>query len=355
VEPGRISAQVSGSRSKPYDVVVRVRPFTDQEWGAALGMIGASAAHLAALLDGDMLPGLVEDLEARGVQLLPAAGEVVPACSCPDWANPCKHAAAVCYLMASRLDADPFELLALRGRTREDVLAALRQLRSGTGSDPFAPAHRRLEPDSGIGLPPSAGAPPAAAIPLPPPPPARPGIPPAIALEPPPGAAVDRADLAALARDAAGRAWGLLVGESPDAGLRLDPESDLARLAANVIGVGPFEGLARRAGIPVADLSRLALAWRAGGVGGVDVLTRRWSPTPAEFSPGLAALQRAAGGRVSRSKNWLTAGDLQLRLGVDGLWYLLERRRRGWELQRPPAEEPADILFPTRSPTNPSR
>ncbi|MGH7911169.1 MAG: SWIM zinc finger family protein, partial [Candidatus Dormibacteraceae bacterium] len=188
VQPGRISAQVRGRRANPYEVLVRVRPFTGEEWDLVLGAIGASASHVAAMLDGDMLPGLVEDLEARGVQLLPAAGEVVPACSCPDWANPCKHAAAVCYLMATRLDEDPFELLALRGRARDDVLATLRRLRSGGVARP-APAsgHRGRGPDAGVIPPRPNASPPAVAMPLPPAPPVRPGAPASIALDPPPG------------------------------------------------------------------------------------------------------------------------------------------------------------------------
>ena len=62
----------------------------------------------------------------RGVDLLPGPGEIGPRCSCPDWADPCKHAAAVCYLVADVLDRDPFELFHLRGRDRDTVLAALR-------------------------------------------------------------------------------------------------------------------------------------------------------------------------------------------------------------------------------------
>ncbi|MDZ7732555.1 MAG: SWIM zinc finger family protein [Acidimicrobiia bacterium] len=90
------------------------------------------AAHAAALLDGDLEPGIVERPRAAGVELLPDAGHLQPRCSCPDWADPCKHAAAVCYLVADELDADPFALLELRGRRRDDVLAALRRRRAGS-------------------------------------------------------------------------------------------------------------------------------------------------------------------------------------------------------------------------------
>src|SRR5579859_2618940 len=131
VEPGMVKAAVHGSRVTPYLVHVRVRVFDEQEWDRLIDAIAGRAAHTAALLDGDLLPEVVADAASAGVDLLPGAGEVGPRCSCPDWANPCKHAAAVAYLVADVLDDDPFALLLLRGRTREEVLAALRLRRAG--------------------------------------------------------------------------------------------------------------------------------------------------------------------------------------------------------------------------------
>jgi uncharacterized Zn finger protein len=65
-------------------------------------------------------------------------------CSCPDWANPCKHIAAVYFLLGEAFDDDPFMLFRLRGRTQEQVLAGLRARRSvieeeeEAGPDPTA-------------------------------------------------------------------------------------------------------------------------------------------------------------------------------------------------------------------------
>ena len=87
--------------------------------------VAARAAHTAALLDGELPPEVVADAAAAGVELLPGPGEVGPRCSCPDWADPCKHAAAVYYLLGAEFDRDPFLLLKLRGITR----AELRSLR----------------------------------------------------------------------------------------------------------------------------------------------------------------------------------------------------------------------------------
>ena len=52
-------------------------------------------------------------------------------CSCPDWEVPCKHLAAVCYVLAEAFDDDPFGMLAWRGKGREELLAALRRLTGG--------------------------------------------------------------------------------------------------------------------------------------------------------------------------------------------------------------------------------
>lgn len=63
-------------------------------------------------------------------------------CSCPDWGVPCKHVAAVCYLLAESFDEDPFRILAWRGRDREDLLDNLRALRSSSATRGSAPRTR---------------------------------------------------------------------------------------------------------------------------------------------------------------------------------------------------------------------
>ncbi len=129
--PGEARAQVQGRRVSPYDVRVRVRRFTDGEWDQVLDAISAQLGRAAAMLDGDLPPQVASDVAVAGLDLLPGAGEVGPRCTCPDDADPCKHSAAVCYLVADALDADPFTVLLLRGRTRGEVLAGLRARRRG--------------------------------------------------------------------------------------------------------------------------------------------------------------------------------------------------------------------------------
>ena len=129
--PGEARAQVQGRKTQPYEVRIRVRRFTDDEWDRVLEAISARLGHAAALLDGELPPEIADDAASAGLDLLPGGGELGPRCSCPDDADPCKHSAAACYLLTDALDADPFTLFLLRGRTRDQVLAGIRARRRG--------------------------------------------------------------------------------------------------------------------------------------------------------------------------------------------------------------------------------
>ncbi|MGH9243382.1 MAG: SWIM zinc finger family protein [Acidimicrobiales bacterium] len=221
VESGVVWAPVQGSRDRAYRTKVRVRPFTTAEWEAVLDAIAARAGHAAALLDGELDPGIVEDVARASIELLPGPGELRPWCSCPDWADPCKHAAAVCYLVADLLDDDPFVLLLLRGRPRPEVLAGLRARRAGPGVDRAPGDGRRISQpvDEGVVARVAfavVGS--AADLPATPRPPSRPGRPVPLPTDPPAGLGVDPAALLAVATDAAMRAWELATGAS-DGGL----------------------------------------------------------------------------------------------------------------------------------------
>ncbi len=343
VLPGEVEARVRGSRPQPYRVRLRVRQFTPTEWEAVHRALAARAGHAAALLDGELDPGVVEALAEEGVELLPGPGELGPDCSCPDWANPCKHAAAVCYLVAERMDRDPFTIFLLRGRDREELLAAVRTRRVGgpgstTGAgepagvpDRFIPAREALRP--------RASRPP---LPRPLPPPERPGRPAPLAV---PYDEELAGELGELAEDAARRAfelsWGLSGG-----GLDLSEDEDLARRAAALLGTPGLEPFARRVGSRPRLLQGRALAWRAGGRGALRVLEGATAePTSEERDEAVAALARAAGpvtvrqGRITSRR-----GGLQLRLGEDRLWYLLVRSGPGWEIHEPPEADPAALF-----------
>src|SRR5271154_2895925 len=129
--PGEARAQVQGRKTVPYEVRIRVRRFTDDEWDRVLEAISARLGNAAALLDGELPPEIADDAASAGLDLLPGGGELGPRCSCPDDADPCKHSAAACYLLTDALDADPFPLFLWRGRPRAQVLAGTRARRRG--------------------------------------------------------------------------------------------------------------------------------------------------------------------------------------------------------------------------------
>jgi uncharacterized Zn finger protein len=153
VSPGLVSASVQGSRSKPYAVRIALKPFSDAEWARAEQALAEQALFLASLLAGEMPPDVEDAFAAAGLSLFPSRpGDLTTDCSCPDWANPCKHAAATYYILAEAFDDDPFLVLAWRGRAREPLLARLRELRGAAAPvrpSAAAPETRIAEPRSG--------------------------------------------------------------------------------------------------------------------------------------------------------------------------------------------------------------
>jgi uncharacterized Zn finger protein len=358
VERGSVGAAVHGSRITPYLVRVRVRTFSDEEWDRLLDAVSARAAHTAALLDGDLPPEVVADAAAAGVDLLPGAGELGPGCSCPDWADPCKHSAAVVYLVADVLDDDPFALLLLRGRTRDEVLAALRARRARPGgrssSRDGATAADGRPADIGVSAREAyvGEAEPGAPLPPVPLPPRRPGDPAPLAVDPPRDSGLRSEDLTNLAADAARRSWELCLGEG-DGGLELEPGLDLVRrVAGSLGGVGRLriDEVASRAGVRPRELLRLAVAWRAGGADAVAVLDEVWSPDADALDEGRSVCAALGAVRVRGNRISLGRGDVQLRLGRAGSWYRFERVDRTWELIDGPAGDPADLVKPRTVP-----
>ncbi|MGW1123227.1 SWIM zinc finger family protein, partial [Streptomyces tanashiensis] len=124
VRPGRITALVKDRDGTAYRGDVLVREFSEEEWDRLLDLAVDSAGHIAALLDREMPPHLVEDAAAAGLDLLPGIGDLDPECGCEAWDH-CPHTAALCYQVARLLDEDPFVLLLMRGRGERTLLDQL--------------------------------------------------------------------------------------------------------------------------------------------------------------------------------------------------------------------------------------
>ncbi|HEU4884397.1 MAG TPA: hypothetical protein VFT45_19225 [Longimicrobium sp.] len=147
VKPGAVTAKVQGSRPRPYEVLIRLTPFTDVEWGRAETALADQALFLAALLAGEMPRDVEQAFAAAGLSLFPSRRtELRSECSCPDPVNPCKHVAATYYILAEAFDTDPFLVLTWRGRARDDLLARLRELRAAQPVEEEAPVD--AEPDA---------------------------------------------------------------------------------------------------------------------------------------------------------------------------------------------------------------
>lgn len=127
IEKGVITATVQGSRPRPYDVRIQVQMLAQGAWEKVAQVIAGQAIFAASLLNGEMPRDIEDAFTTAQVSLFPEKlGDLETSCSCPDWSNPCKHIAAVYYLIGEEFDRDPFLLFKLRGLSREDLLDRLR-------------------------------------------------------------------------------------------------------------------------------------------------------------------------------------------------------------------------------------
>jgi len=131
ITPGRVESRVQGSRPSPYKVQIEIKPLSNKEWDKVADAMASQAIFAAKLLSGEMPQDIEEAFKQADVNLFPASrGDLKTECSCPDWSNPCKHIAAVYYLLGEQFDADPFLIFRLRGKSKDDIMALLRARRS---------------------------------------------------------------------------------------------------------------------------------------------------------------------------------------------------------------------------------
>lgn len=129
----KVLARVQGTEVEPYQVSLSLDPFTDEQWGYVIETMSQRAIFAAKLLAGEMPPNIEEVFTANGLSLFPfTLSDVHSKCSCPDKANPCKHVGAIYYQLGDRFSEDPFVLFQLRGRTKDQIIADLRQLRGAS-------------------------------------------------------------------------------------------------------------------------------------------------------------------------------------------------------------------------------
>ena len=133
VEPGLVRALVNGTDL--YEIQVRILPVPSERWAALRGQCAGEIGSLVDLLSGRP-PERVMEIVSRPEQgLFPARDEISLDCSCPDWAEMCKHAAAAMYGVGVRFDEDPEQLFRLRGVSAEDLVGTVIGAASDAESD----------------------------------------------------------------------------------------------------------------------------------------------------------------------------------------------------------------------------
>lgn len=141
VRPGCVEGRVRRSGRRPYEVRIHLAPAAPADWERIIEIMAGQAGFAAALLAGGLGPEVEQAFAEAGVPLLPDLAQGLAAsCTCPDRGTRCKHVAALCRRLADALDGDPALLLALRGRSRDALLAELRNRRAGP------PAERPPDP-----------------------------------------------------------------------------------------------------------------------------------------------------------------------------------------------------------------
>lgn len=135
IAPGKVTATVTDDELDSYGVSLNLETFDAKAWNQILQVMSQQALFAAQLLNGEMPKDVDRLFRNCGKSLFPANSHDIDAdCSCDDWSSPCKHVAATHYVLGEALDRDPFLLFELRGRSKEQVLAGLNQLRAHLGS-----------------------------------------------------------------------------------------------------------------------------------------------------------------------------------------------------------------------------
>jgi len=134
IGPGRIEALVSGSSL--YEVEATIKPLSKTRWQALKGACAGEVASVLDLLQGRLSAGVMARVTDPTKGLFPQPGEMRLQCNCPDWADMCKHIAAVLYGVGARLDEAPELLFELRSVDHSELVGAAINL-------PKAPAGKR--------------------------------------------------------------------------------------------------------------------------------------------------------------------------------------------------------------------
>ncbi|MFD5709210.1 SWF or SNF family helicase [Streptomyces pharetrae] len=356
VRPGRITAVVQDRDGTGYRADVLLEQLSAEQWDRFLELAVERAGHVAALLDREMPPHLVEDAAVAGIELLPGLGDLRPTCDCDDWDH-CGHTTALCYQMARLLDEDPFVLLLLRGRGERALLDDLqargtaRATRSASTESPEEPPSEAPGVDAAEAYAVGDILPPLPALPELP---EQPGLPPSLDAEAAPAPGIDPAALEFLAARTAAAAHRMLADALRAEETAWEPElsvaQDAVRLAAGEPGRAVLERLADGSERGREELSAAVRAWEQGGVTALSVFEEEWAVEGDALARARAALEAAWDEDErpplrARGNRWTVVGaPSQLRLDRDGRWWPYRKERGRWTPAGGPAQDPATAL-----------
>ena len=122
IRKGEVTAMVAGSEL--YSISISIAPVAEPKWKALAKDCAGNIDSVVELLQGKLAKGVMDRVCRQGDGLFPAPKEIRLACSCPDWADMCKHVAATLYGVGARLDEQPELLFALRGVDQGDLIAS---------------------------------------------------------------------------------------------------------------------------------------------------------------------------------------------------------------------------------------
>jgi uncharacterized Zn finger protein len=126
INTGQIFATVQGTAPTPYRVKINFERIPDEGWAKIIKELSTRLSYIIELLEGSLPKGVITVFENNGYSLFPdAIEELDSTCSCPDKAVPCKHIAAIILYLARVLDYNPFLLLKLHGKSKEEILEDL--------------------------------------------------------------------------------------------------------------------------------------------------------------------------------------------------------------------------------------
>jgi uncharacterized Zn finger protein len=348
VRPGRLTAVVQDRDGTAHRADVLLEELSAGQWDRFLDMTVERAGHVAALLDREMPPHLVEDAASAGVELLPGLGDLEPECDCGAWDH-CRHTAALCYQVALLLDQDPLVLLLLRGRAEAVLLEELQQRGTDRPEETAEPygvdaAEAYAAGDILPGLP---GLPEVPEVP---------GTPPSLDTDTPAPAGVEPGALEFLAACAAAEARRLLsealAGGAEAARAEAGPTlaEDAVRLAAADPGPAVLRRLAEGSGRTPEALAVAVRAWRQGGAAALSVCEEEWAVQGDALARARAALNSAweeddRPRLRSRANRWTVVDTPhQLRLDREGRWWPYRKERGRWVPAGAAAQDPATAL-----------